>query len=80
VEPALEAMVPKIREEILQNMKKDGTFNVTDKDYNDKQARAALNLKYQDILTKRMHKAVSISSMFCAASIVDSIFAVGWSP
>ena len=71
MEPALEAMVPKLREEILQNMKEDGSFNVSDKDYKDKKARAALSLKHKAIWTERIRKIVDMPSTFFATSIVN---------
>ncbi|KIM90894.1 hypothetical protein PILCRDRAFT_811390 [Piloderma croceum F 1598] len=60
VEPTLEAMEPKLREEILQNMQEDGTFNVSYEDYNNKKTRAALSLKYKGIWTKRIRKMLAV--------------------
>jgi hypothetical protein len=71
VEPALKTMEPKLGEEILKNMQEDGTFNVSDEDYKNKKARAALNLKFKDIWTGRVRKMVDMPSTFYASSIVN---------
>jgi len=63
-------MVPKLGKEILQNMKDEGTFNVSDKAYKNKKARAALRLKYKGIWMERIRKMVDMPS-FYATSIVN---------
>jgi hypothetical protein len=53
-------MAPKITEHIVQNMKKEGLLKVSAKDFNDKNARATLNLKFNGVLEKRARNLVDI--------------------
>lgn len=59
VQPTLEAMAPKVTEQIMQNMREEGLLKVSEKDYKDKKARAALNLKFKGILAKRTRKLLA---------------------
>jgi len=59
VTPALEEMAPKVMQQIMENMRKEGLLNVPQKDFNDKKARAAWNLKFKGILAQRTRKLMT---------------------
>ena len=68
-------MAPKVTEQIMQNMREEGLLKVSEKDYKDKKARAALNLKFKAILAKRTRKLVYILlPIYPIASFIDLCF------
>jgi hypothetical protein len=66
-------MAPKVTQQIMQNMQKEGLLNVPQKDYNDKKARAAWNLKFKEILARRTRNLVNILPTFVITSCIDLI-------
>jgi hypothetical protein len=64
-------MPPKVWDQILENMQKEGHFTVSKKEYNDKNARAALKLKYKGILDERTRKLVDMLHIVYTTSLVD---------
>jgi hypothetical protein len=57
-------MAPKVSEQIVQNMQKEGVFRIPKKDYNDEKARGALSLRFKEILTERTRKLVDMFAIF----------------
>lgn len=51
-------MVPKISENVITEMKKNGEFRVAKKEYESKAGRIALNAKFKEVVTERTRKLV----------------------